>query len=186
MKTYICSVTFLFGLLPSALSYTPNAVVGTAARGMSLLAPAFKLEAQLQASALGLLGNVEKEEIVAELQNNVQKNKALIYTYGLSPFSSEAKSILDSTGYDYNEIELGAEWFLLGPRESITRVALAEEIEGGATSLPKIFIGGKCIGGCVELAQLQENGELEGLLKKSGASKKGGKQNFELKLPFLK
>jgi len=80
------------------------------------------------------------------------ENDVLIYTYGLSPFSSEAVSILEATGCEYTNIELGKEWFLLGGEGSETRVALSKEVDGGATSLPKIFIGGECIGGCAELA----------------------------------
>jgi glutaredoxin-related protein len=45
------------------------------------------------------------------------------------------------------------------------------EIPSGATSLPKVFIGGKCIGGCAELSDLVSSGELEGLLKKAKALK---------------
>jgi predicted anti-sigma-YlaC factor YlaD len=68
---------------------------------------------------------------------------------------------------------LGAEWFLLGGKQSVTRIALSEELDNGSTSLPKVFIGGKCIGGCSELAALQESGELESMLKQAKAPKNG-------------
>ena len=110
------------------------------------------------------------------INENKTKNKALIYTYGLSPFSAEATKILEGTGYEFTEIELGAEWFLLGGEGSVTRVALSEQVEDGATSLPKIFIGGKCIGGCSALSELAETGELETLLAKSKVSKVGEKK----------
>ena len=47
-------------------------------------------------------------------------------------------------------------------------------VENGATSLPKIFIGGSPLGGASgysALAAAVESGELEGLLKKAGARK---------------
>ena len=47
-----------------------------------------------------------------------EKESGLIYTYGWSPFSSEAVQLLESTGYDFVQKELGAEWFLLGGQES--------------------------------------------------------------------
>merc|ERR1712232_994029 len=140
---------------------------------MNLLKPIFKAEAQLQATILGAIGNVDKEAVVNEITQNKTKNKALIYTYSLSPFSSEAVKILDSTGVEFENIELGPEWFLLGAKNSVTRVALSEEVEGLATSLPKVFIGGKCIGGCSELSQLAKDGELESLLKKEKVPMKG-------------
>ena len=46
--------------------------------------------------------------------------------------------------YDFTNIELGAEWLLLGSKEPVVRVlALADEVESsGGTNLPKVFIGG--------------------------------------------
>ena len=65
---------------------------------------------------------------------------------------------------------------------SETRVALSKLVEGGATSLPKVFIGGECIGGCAELANIVESGELDGMMKKAKVTnmKNGGgdKPNF--------
>mmetsp|Transcript_22224 Transcript_22224/g.32458 ORF Transcript_22224/g.32458 Transcript_22224/m.32458 type:complete len:183 (+) Transcript_22224:29-577(+) len=172
--------TIAAALLPAtAFAYAPNPVISIAAKGMSLLKPIFKVEAELQAAVLGAVGKVDKETVIQEINDEKTKNKALIYTYGLSPFSAEAVNILENTDYEFTNIELGAEWFLLGGRDSVARIALSEEVESGATSLPKIFIGGKCIGGCSELSQLATDGELESLLasakvpRKGGAAKKG-------------
>lgn len=123
-------------------SSMPNPAIKLAANGMSLLKPIFALEASLQAAVLGAITNVDKEAVAAEIESLKNENKVLIYTYGLSPFSTEALSMLDESGCEYTNIELGAEWFLLGGEASETRVALSKEVESGATSLPKIFIGG--------------------------------------------
>lgn len=171
MKTI--SIVSLLSLCTGINSYSPNPAIGLAAKGMGLLKPIFQLEAQIQAAALGAIAKVDKDDVVAEINELKTKNKALIYTYGLSPFSSEARAILEATDYEFTEIELGAEWFLLGGKESVTRVALSEEAEGGATSLPKVFIGGKCIGGCSELSELAKNGELESALASAKVPKKG-------------
>ena len=179
MKSVSAAIA-LVSTLPLVHSYAPNAAIGLAAKGMGLLKPIFKIEAELQAAVLGAISKVDKDDVIAEINDLKTKNKALIYTYGLSPFSGEARSILEGTDYQFTEVELGAEWFALGGKESVTRVALSEEVEGGATSLPKIFIGGQCIGGCSELAELTSSGELDAVLskarvpkKKSGAAKKG-------------
>ena len=50
----------------------------------------------------------------------------VVYTYGLSPFSSEALALLDGTGATYRSIELGPEWFLLNGRASAKRTELLE------------------------------------------------------------
>eukprot|EP00581_Thalassiosira_minuscula_P013740 CAMPEP_0183729830 /NCGR_PEP_ID=MMETSP0737-20130205/31339_1 /TAXON_ID=385413 /ORGANISM="Thalassiosira miniscula, Strain CCMP1093" /LENGTH=201 /DNA_ID=CAMNT_0025962135 /DNA_START=45 /DNA_END=647 /DNA_ORIENTATION=+ len=152
---------------------TPNPAIKLAANGMSLLKPLFALEANIQAAALGAIANVDKDAVASDIATLKKDNKVLIYTYGLSPFSTEALSLLDASGYDYTNIELGKEWFLLGGEASETRVALSAEVEGGATSLPKVFIGGECIGGCAELASLVESGELEAKMKSAKAKRKG-------------
>lgn len=158
------------------MSVSANPVVKLAANGMSLLKPIFQLEAGLQAGILGAIGSVDKSSVSAEIEDNKKKNKVLIYTYGLSPFSTGALSVLDDSGYEYSKIELGAEWFLLGGEASETRVALSKEVDSGATSLPKIFIGGTCIGGYAELANIVDSGDLDDIMKKAGAKKKGAKK----------
>ena len=150
----------------------PNPVIKLAANGMSLLKPIFGLEAQLQAAVLGAISNVDKEAVAGDIDVLKSQNKVLIYTYGLSPFSTEALSILEASGYEYTNVELGKEWFLLGGEASETRVALSKLVDSGATSLPKIFIGGECIGGCAELAALVDNGELDSKMKLAKVSNK--------------
>ena len=149
-----------------ALMAKPNPVIKVAANAMSLLKPIFGLEATIQASILGAIANVNKDEVVAEIENLKRTYPVLIYTYALSPFSTEACALLDGANVQYKKIELGLEWFLLGGKASETRVALSKEVQNGATSLHKIFIGGECIGGCAELADLVESGELNEMLKR--------------------
>lgn len=115
---------FCLSLSQSVIGYAPNPAIVVAAKGMGLLAPVFKAEAALQAQALGALAKVNKEEVANEINNAKAANKILIYTYSLSPFSSEAVKILEATGKEFTEISLGPEWFLLGGKESVARVLL--------------------------------------------------------------
>ena len=156
---------------PEVVTRGPNPAIKAMAQGMNLLKPVFAAEAKLQAAVLG--GSVDEDSVASDIAALKKANKVLVYTYGLSPFSAEALVMLDASGYEYTNIELGKEWFLLGGEESVTRVALSKEVENGATSLPKVFIGGKCIGGCSELAGLIESGEFETLARNAKASKKG-------------
>ena len=167
----VAALWCLFFSVSAIHAYAPNPVIQTAAQGMNLLRPIFKAQAGIQATLLG--SEEDQEAAVAQLQaDKKKKNQALIYTYGWSPFSSEAVQLLESTGYDFVQKELGAEWFLLGGQESALRVELAKEVESGATSLPKVFIGGTCIGGCREVGQLAQSGDLETLLRKARVPKK--------------
>lgn len=173
--------------VPPAAAITPNPVIKLAANGMSLLRPIFALEAKLQADLLGALAKVDKEAVAADIEVAKSTNDVLIYTYGLSPFSTEALSILDATGCEYEKVEMGLEWFLLGGVGSEMRVALSREAgAGGATSLPKVFIGGECIGGCAELASLAESGELGERIRRTKSAKRGkGKSGNFLSNMFM-
>eukprot|EP00621_Florenciella_sp_RCC1693_P007830 CAMPEP_0182533414 /NCGR_PEP_ID=MMETSP1323-20130603/13670_1 /TAXON_ID=236787 /ORGANISM="Florenciella parvula, Strain RCC1693" /LENGTH=199 /DNA_ID=CAMNT_0024743293 /DNA_START=60 /DNA_END=659 /DNA_ORIENTATION=+ len=161
-----------FAPSPLAMAAEPKPLIKGMSAGMGLIKPIFTAEAQIQGLALGAIGGVGTDDVRAEIDEAVSSNKVLIYTYALSPFSTEALSLLDSVGYEYTKIELGLEWFALGPNGSQKRRVLGSMVENGATSLPKIFIGGTPLGGAAgysALAESIESGELEGLLKKSGA-----------------
>lgn len=171
MKTTAFALAATVATTSAFSARAPNGAVKAMAQGMNLFKPVFGAEAKLQAAVLG--GKVDPESVAADIAAAKKANKALIYTYSLSPFSTEALSILEASGYEYTNEELGAEWFTLGGVESVTRVELSKEVENGATSLPKIFIGGKCVGGCAELASIAENGELDTLMKQARVPKKG-------------
>jgi glutaredoxin-related protein len=59
----------------------------------------------------------------------------------------------------------------------LKRVLLSQYLDNGATSLPKVFVNGRCLGGCAELASAAESGEFERLVGKTDGTKK--------KNPFL-
>jgi glutaredoxin-related protein len=145
-----------------------NPVIKAMANGMTLFKPLFTAEAQWQASFLG--SEVDEPDVAQEVAAEVRSNSIVIYTYGLSPFSTEAVRLLENTGYGFRKIEMGAEWFLLNGKDSVKRVLLSKFVDDGSTSLPKIFVQGKCIGGCAELAEIVESGKLEMLLN-SGKTK---------------
>merc|ERR1719362_1244200 len=144
---------------------------------MTLLKPVFGVEAKIQASVLG--ANINKLGVSQEIDAEVKSCPVVIYTYGLSPFSAEATDILDATGCEFKTIEIGAEWFLLDGKESVKRVLLSQFVENGATSLPKVFVKGECIGGCAELADSVSSGKFEELLNKSSRGKQK-KMSFSL------
>ncbi|MGK3744600.1 MAG: glutaredoxin-related protein [Bacillariaceae sp.] len=155
--------------LSGEVTRNPNPVIKSMAQGMNLLKPIFSNEAKIQAAILGF--NVDEQIVSEEIAEEVKSNPVLIYTYGLSPFSTEAIAILEGKNCDFKTIEVGAEWFLLGGTNSVKRVLLSEFVDNGATSLPKVFVNGQCIGGCAELADSVSSGEFDELLSKKGAKK---------------
>ena len=86
-----------------------NPAIGAAAKGMPLLGPIFNVEADLQAALLNL-GSYDADEVQAEIAETIGEAPVVIYTYPLSPFSGEAVSILESTGCNFKNVELGLEY----------------------------------------------------------------------------
>lgn len=175
MKSFTAAAFLLAIPAATALSgevaaRNPSPVIKAMASGMTLLKPVFGVEAKIQASVLG--GSVDEDEVSQEIAAEIKSKPVVIYTYGLSPFSTEATAILDATGCDYNKIEVGLEWFLLDGKDSVKRVLLSDFVDNGATSLPKVFVNGECIGGCAELAESVSSGKFDELLKSKGKSQK--------------
>jgi glutaredoxin len=135
---------------------------------LPLAKPLFSLLTPLQAGSSRENTTEYEREIAkakADIETEIQSNPVVIYTYKLSPFSSEAKTLLDSLNISYKEISLGQEWIpgLIKEGGSQTRAALLEMT--GQSSLPHIFVGGKSIGGLFSgtpgLVPALESGELK-------------------------
>jgi len=121
---------------------------------MQLAKPVFAWEAPLQAGAAFTKGTdtqgVYNEAIQTaqeEIRAAIAANPVVVYTYKLSPFSTETLKLFDRLGIQYYEISLGQEWLpgLIKEGGAATRAGLLEMT--GQSSLPHIFIGGESIGG---------------------------------------
>jgi len=148
--------------------FSPVVLAGTA---MSSLKPLFSFETKVQAGVLSTVGGiigvpfrVDQKGIRRDLKERTSSSKPVMYTYGLSPFSAEAINIVEN--YEVDVIELGPEWFFLGPNGSEKRLALAEISPDMQTSLPHLFAKGESLGG---LSTGGRNNEGINGLVKSGA-----------------
>lgn len=79
-----------------------------------------------------------------------------IYTRDYCPYCVKAKSLLKQKGVsDFNEINIGSD----------QKIALEMvEKSGGRRTVPQIFIGDSHVGGFDDLAALDKEGKLDGLL----------------------
>eukprot|EP00980_Cylindrotheca_fusiformis_P020066 scaffold7139_cov115-Cylindrotheca_fusiformis.AAC.16 len=114
------------------------------------LKPLFSFFAPIQAGSKREDSELYMSEIKKAkeaINDEVSSHPVVVYTYELSPFSSELKAVLDNLGIDYKEISLGKEWIpgFLAPGGATKRAALLEMTK--QSSLPHVFIGGSPIGG---------------------------------------
>lgn len=80
-----------------------------------------------------------------------------IYTTSWCPYCHRAKSLLKKKGVRYDEINVEG-------RDDL-RAWLRDA--SGQTTVPQTFVNGKAIGGYSDMAELDDEGRLDGLLKEA-------------------
>lgn len=88
-------------------------------------------------------------------------SEVTIYTRPGCGFCARAKGLLDGKGVEYREIDI---WSGPGLQDEMARRA------NGRTTVPQVFIGERHVGGCDDLHDLEDSGELDRLLNAEGSS----------------
>lgn len=78
-----------------------------------------------------------------------------IYTTPTCPYCLAAKRLLQDKGVAYTETDVS--------RDPALRQAMMQRAHGRHT-VPQIFIGGHHVGGCDDLYELEQKGQLDALL----------------------
>jgi glutaredoxin 3 len=79
-----------------------------------------------------------------------------IYTKSWCPYCSAAKKLLTEKGVEFTEIDI--------EKKPEARAEMIQKAKGRST-VPQIFIGEKHVGGCDDLYDLDDRGQLEPLLQ---------------------
>lgn len=78
-----------------------------------------------------------------------------VYTTRICPYCVRAKRLLDKKGASYVEIDVSG--------NPVLRDAMVQRA-GGRMTVPQIFIGGRHVGGCDDLYELEAEGGLDPML----------------------
>ncbi len=81
--------------------------------------------------------------------------KVVIYSKVVCPYCVKAKFLLKRKNVQYDEIMIDTE-------EKMIKML---EKSGGRKTVPQIFIGDRHVGGCDDLYELEERGELDKILQ---------------------
>ncbi|XP_787379.1 glutaredoxin-1 [Strongylocentrotus purpuratus] len=93
----------------------------------------------------------------------IRDNKVVMFSKTFCPYCKMAKDSLASAGLkDYKVVELENHNMCAEIQDYLNKLT-------GARSVPRVFIGGKCIGGGSETKALQESGKLTTMLQQNGA-----------------
>jgi glutaredoxin 3 len=93
----------------------------------------------------------------------INEHPVMVFSKSSCPYCKMAKEVLDGIGVEYcvEEIE--------DRKDCSALQDIFLQITGGRT-VPRVFIGGKCIGGGSETYSLHNQGKLVPMLKDAGAS----------------
>jgi len=97
-----------------------------------------------------------------DIQKTVQENCVVMYSKSTCPYCVKARKALESTGVQYLEIDLNSLSNTAAYQDALQDIT-------GKRSVPRVFIGGKCIGGGDETAAAAASGDLLRLLQEAGA-----------------
>ncbi|KAL1924768.1 uncharacterized protein VTP21DRAFT_4422 [Calcarisporiella thermophila] len=100
-------------------------------------------------------------EVVRKL---IADNTVMIFSKSYCPFCMRAKSIFDDMRVRYNSMELDEED--KGPeiQEHLRELT-------GQSTVPNVFIRGRHVGGCSDVEEKRENGQLAELLREKMQNK---------------
>ena len=116
-----------------------------------------------QAVADLVAGEYDADAVNSQIDDFVNSNEVSIFSFSTCPFCRRAKDYLGDRGIEYAAIELDE---LEGSDGNAIRAELGRRTK--RTSVPCIFVRGRCIGGCNDgmpgLIPLGESGELDVLL----------------------
>ena len=109
-------------------------------------------------------GEYNEDEMTAKINQYIQQDTVVMFSFTTCPFCRKAKDILDERNIKYTAIELDT---LEEKNEgNVLRAQLGKMTK--RTSMPNIFIHGQCIGGCNDgypgLMPLIDNDQLDALL----------------------
>jgi len=100
---------------------------------------------------------------ISEIKLKVSENKVVVYSKTYCPFCKKAKSALGETGLkDYVLFELDTMDDGDAYQDALKEIT-------GARSVPRVFIGGKFVGGGDDVKSLHSRGELKKMLVECGA-----------------
>jgi glutaredoxin-related protein len=113
-------------------------------------------EAKIHPAISDKVANYHRD-IVDEVQAAVAKNDVVVVGMKQNPFPRKACAALKGAGIDFKYLEYGSymgEW----------RRRSALKMWTGWPTFPMVFVKGQFVGGCEEVKQLIEKGELSQLL----------------------
>ncbi|XP_077979184.1 uncharacterized protein LOC144434587 [Glandiceps talaboti] len=96
------------------------------------------------------------------IQATIHDNCVVVFSKSYCPYCTMAKEVFDELQAKYEVVELNQRNDGKALQSILTQMT-------GASTVPRVFVKGKCIGGGTETKSLYKSGKLEPMLKECGA-----------------
>jgi glutaredoxin 3 len=97
------------------------------------------------------------------VDNAIKNHKVTVFSKTYCPYCTKAKKTLGK--YDIKDLVV----IELDDREDADKIQDYLASITGARTVPRVFVGGNCIGGGDDTAKMDKDNKLKGLLEKVGA-----------------
>jgi len=101
-----------------------------------------------------------KEKIKDGIDELINQERVVIFSKPTCPYCTDAKKVFDKLGQSYSAVELTDH-----PNPAKVQDVLKEMT--GASTVPRVFVDGVCIGGGSDTVKLYEDGKLEEILRQT-------------------
>nr|CAB3249448.1 glutaredoxin-like [Phallusia mammillata] len=99
------------------------------------------------------MGGTVSDEVKLMVKNEIESHKVMVFSKTTCPYCVMAKNALKDAGVPYEVMELDQ-------RSDGGQIQQVLQDITGASTVPRVFINGKCIGGGTETKAMQKNGQL--------------------------
>ncbi|XP_066887473.1 glutaredoxin-1 [Kogia breviceps] len=103
----------------------------------------------------------------AFVNSKIQPGKVVVFIKPTCPYSRRAQELLSHLSFKQGLLE----FVDITARDDTSEIQDYLQQLTGARTVPRVFIGQECIGGCSDLVNMHETGELLKWLKQIGAVK---------------
>jgi len=107
--------------------------------------------------------NTASTEEYKYIQLQIRKHPVIMFSKPSCIYCQMAKKVLDGTGVEYEVEEIDSRSDCDKLQDIFAKIT-------GAKTVPRVFVGGKCLGGGTEVYSMHNQGKLVPLLQEAGAT----------------
>ncbi|OQV23795.1 putative Uncharacterized monothiol glutaredoxin F10D7.3 [Hypsibius exemplaris] len=108
------------------------------------------------------------DQVKQMVQDKIKANKVMVFSKSYCPYCKKAKNVLAKYSIDKSSFEV-MELDLMADQAEANLIQEVMKGLTGASSVPRVFVNGKFIGGGDDTEKLDKSGELKKLLVGAGA-----------------